>query len=101
MYMRTLTPQNIASHSEKHFTLMGFTALTGEPVMCVIIIKGKERSAAIETGIDVLANVVGEPTDNDYFKKIRGRGAAGPREVIILVGGRAARLVCRPGADLD
>ena len=32
-----------------------------------------------------------KPADNEFFKKLRGRGPTGPREVVLLVDGKAAR----------
>ena len=62
-------PKNISSINDKHYTLLGFTALTGQPVMCVVILSGILLSYEVEVGIDIDATVIGEPTDKDYFEK--------------------------------
>jgi len=46
-------PYNKASHNDRHFTLLGFTALTGEPVLCVVIISGILKAFEVEMGIDI------------------------------------------------
>ena len=45
-------PQQKISTRDKHFTLMPLTLLTGDPLMCILIISGKKPSAATEMGID-------------------------------------------------
>ena len=49
---RGTVPQNKVQHTDKHFTLLGFTALTGDPVLCLIIIAGVQESLSVESGID-------------------------------------------------
>ena len=66
-------PRQQASHSDKHFTLLGFTALTGEPVLCLVIIAGVKEMFEVETGIDIDAAPIGDPSDDDYFNKNRGK----------------------------
>ena len=34
-----------------HFTSIGVTALDGQPVMCVVIVKGKRRELSVESGV--------------------------------------------------
>lgn len=69
-----MVPQIQASHSnEQHFTTLGFISLSGHPVICIIIIAGVRELCEIETGIDIEAEVVGHPSDPDYFKKNRGK----------------------------
>ena len=46
-------PYQRVSTTEKRFTMIGLMSLDGTPVMCVLIIHGKKRSLAIETGIDI------------------------------------------------
>ena len=43
----------IGSKKDKHFTVIGVTAFDGTPVMCVVIIDGKERNLLTEVGIDL------------------------------------------------
>ena len=74
-----MVPQIKASHSnERHFTTLGFTNLRGEPVLCLVIIAGMREMYEIETGIDVEADAIGDPTDPDYFEKNRGKGRIYP-----------------------
>ena len=43
--------EKASTHSRK-FTMIGFTALTGDPVMCVLIFEGKRPNGSIEAGIN-------------------------------------------------
>ena len=43
----------LSSKKDRKFTVIGLTALTGEPVMCVIIIEGSKGNLLLETGIDM------------------------------------------------
>ena len=74
-----MIPQIKASHSnERHFTTLGFTSLSGEPVLCLVIIAGVKEMYEIETGIDIEADETGHPSDPDYFEKNRGKGRMFP-----------------------
>jgi hypothetical protein len=42
-----------ASKKEKHFTCLGLSLLTGQPLMCVVIIDGKTDHLLIRTGVDI------------------------------------------------
>lgn len=46
------TPKINATKKSKKITVLGLTNLRGEAIMCVIIIKGKERNVFIESGVD-------------------------------------------------
>ena len=52
-----------------HFTLMGFTALTGEPVMCIIILAWERENPVVETGVDFRQELYGDIEDADFFEK--------------------------------
>ena len=67
-------PQKKVSKREKRFTLIGFTALTGEPVMAVIIIKGTQPRFDVELGIDIRKTPIGDETDPDFIDKNTGSG---------------------------
>ena len=71
-------PQNKSSYNDRHFTCLGFTALTGEPVMCVVIVAGINEAYEVEVGIDSTAEVVGDPSDKDFFNNNRGKGKMFP-----------------------
>ena len=63
------------SVSEKRFTLIGLTALDGTPVMCILIIQGKQKDLSVETGIDITVVPEGDPKDGDtYFFNNSGPG---------------------------
>ena len=49
-------PQKIASESETPWTTLAVTAMTGEPVCCVVIIKGSQFHASDISGEDITAN---------------------------------------------
>ena len=44
-YWSVVTPTN-------HFTVLGVTALSGDPVLCVVIISGKKGDIPVSTGVD-------------------------------------------------
>ena len=71
-------PKEQASHTDKHFTLLGFTALTGESVLCLIIIAGIKQLYDVESGIDLDATPIGDHSDRDYFIKNKGKGKLFP-----------------------
>jgi hypothetical protein len=71
--------QNKVQHTDKHFTLLGFTALTGEPVLCLVIIAGVKETLAVESGIDpFVTETFGDASDKDYFDKNFGPGKLFP-----------------------
>ena len=80
MYMceRGAVPQIKVQHKEKHFTLLGFTTLSGNPVLCLLVISGVREDLNVFTGIDVGADVIGSPEDSDYFDKNFGPGKLYP-----------------------
>ena len=65
-----MEPQKKINTKDKHFTLLGLTALNGDPVMCVIIFAGMQEQAVVETGMDVFADQEGEVSDEDFLLKI-------------------------------
>ena len=72
-------PQNKVQHTDKHFTLLGFTALNGEPVLCLVILAGVRETLNVESGIDpFVTKTFGEATDTDYFDKNFGPGKLFP-----------------------
>ena len=60
--------------ADRKFTLIGLTSLTGQPVMCIVIIQGTIHNRAAEIGIDVTVQPNGNPTDADFFMKNSGPG---------------------------
>ena len=71
-------PQNKSSYNDRHFTCLGFTALTGEPVLCVVIVAGITETFEVEVGIDIEAPMIGDPSDTDFFQNNRGKGKMFP-----------------------
>ena len=67
-------PYRKYSNSEKRFTLIGLTALDGQPVMCVLILKGNRRNLSIETGIDITVIPEGQEDTNSFFFSNTGPG---------------------------
>ena len=64
-----VVPRTKASVSDKKFSLLGFTAATGEAVMCVVIFQGKQQNMNVEMGINPFAEVDGSVRDKDFFLK--------------------------------
>lgn len=56
------------STKDRHFTLLGFTNLKGEPVMCLLILAGIEQKFEVETGIDLTALTYGDVKDTDFYR---------------------------------
>ncbi len=71
-------PQNQASSNDKHFTVLGFTALNGKPVMCLVVIAGVHEKFEVECGINPDATEVGSRSDPDFFSKNQGKGKLFP-----------------------
>ena len=46
---------------------------TDQSLLCLIIIAGVKELYEIETGIDIEADAIGEPSDLDYFEKNRDK----------------------------
>ena len=67
-------PMKKISSNSKKFTLIGLTALTGEPVMCFLIIEGKRPNPSIEAGIDIRVTPTGSFSDSDFILKNCGNG---------------------------
>ena len=65
--------EKASTHSRK-FTMIGFTALTGDPVMCVFIFEGKRPNGSIEAGIDITIKLNGSSSDADYVEINSGVG---------------------------
>ena len=60
------------STKSKKFTMIGLTALTGDPVMCILIIEGKTPNGAVEAGNYFTVMPTGKPSDDDYIIKNSG-----------------------------
>ena len=76
---RGTKPKKKATKQEKHFTLLGLTLLTGEPLMCVIIFSGENEKTFVETGVDPnCEKIYGLETDYDFVLKNTGKGKLFP-----------------------
>ena len=62
-------PQVKVQHKEQHFTLLGFTALDGSSVLCLIVIAGVKGHLQTETGIDPTAEIIGG--SDQYFCRMQ------------------------------
>ena len=72
---------------DKHFTLLGLTALNGDAVMCVIIFAGKREQAVVEKGMDGFAPEEGDVRDEDYFKRNSGPNKKSPVGLLYIFQG--------------
>jgi hypothetical protein len=52
------TTEVTATASDAHFTVLGFTAGTGEPVICAIIFAASEMTQELQLGVDIWAPMV-------------------------------------------
>ena len=68
-----MTPQEKINIKDKHYTLLGITALTDEPVMCIVIFYGIKPNEMVETGMGIMAETIGNATDDDFFGKTMAR----------------------------
>jgi hypothetical protein len=72
-----------ASKKERHFTCLGLTNLTGVPIMCVVIVDGRNDDLLVRTGVDMQCHSYtnekadGEDED-DVFMKNMGKGLLYP-----------------------
>ena len=55
--------------TKRNFTLIGMTVLTGEPVICSLIIEGKRPNVSVEAGVDIQVFLTGSFSDNDFVLK--------------------------------
>ena len=73
LYKVGTTPQQNISTKDKHYTVLGLTALSGEPVMCIVIFTGIRKNALWVTGLDLEAEVEGSASNDDFLLTIQGR----------------------------
>ena len=45
-------PKKMSSNQDKHFTLLGFTTLNGEPIVCVATLSCMDQNPCVEVGVD-------------------------------------------------
>lgn len=75
---RGSVPKKVSSNVDKHFALLGFTALSGDPVMRAVAFSGANQSAHAECSVDFAKDFVRNDEDNDLFEKNFGPGKALP-----------------------
>ena len=54
-------PQRKINTKEKHYTVLGLTAISGNLVMCITIFSGEQPSTIVETRLNLEAETVGHP----------------------------------------
>ena len=69
-----MIPQQKYSRTDKDFTLLGLTLLTGKPLMCVVIFTDIRENKMVEMGVDPMAEEVGNIEDEDYVLFFWGKG---------------------------
>ena len=74
------TPYQQCAMNDKHFTMLGFTALSGEPVLCLIIIADVQEKFEVECGINIDTTAEGDPSDDDFSQKNCGEGMPFPMD---------------------
>ena len=58
--------QNKVQHTDKHFTLIGFTALTGESMLCLVILADIQEALSVEADINpFVTQTYSDASDND------------------------------------
>ena len=68
--------------------MIGLTAFTGEPVICIIILQGKHRQPDIEAGVDILVPPIGDTSDPDFFANNYGPGKYMPGAPVCQFNGK-------------
>ena len=71
-------PQKKVSKKEKHFTVLPLTLLSGEPLMCIIIISGVRYNVLLGMGLDGSADMVNNVSDSDFIQNNSGAGKLFP-----------------------
>ena len=68
LYKRGTLPQQQVSTRNRHFILISLISLTGELLMCILIIAGTKLLDTTEMGIYQFKEMVGKGTDEDFIK---------------------------------
>jgi hypothetical protein len=84
-------PQQQAATKDTHFTALGFTAATGDPVMCAIIFAAKTIEEQWRLGFDAFAEWIGE--ENDIHLNI-GEGKVYPMGPTCTYNGKNVPCFC-------
>jgi len=84
-------PQQRAATKDAHFTVLGFTAATGEPLMCAIIFSGKQMKDEWRLGFDPFVQWIGD--ENNVSGNI-GKGKAMPEGPECTFNGKVLPCFC-------
>ena len=71
-------PQKKVSTNDRHFTVLPLTLLTGEPLMCILVLSGKRENALTEMGINSEADVIGQELSLNFVDRNSGEGKLFP-----------------------
>ena len=66
------------SNQDKHFTLLRFATLNGEPVMFVLILSGMKQNPCVEVGFDFTKERIGDADDLCFFENNFGEDKVFP-----------------------
>lgn len=67
-------PKKICLNQDKHFTLLGFTTLMGEPAMCTVIFAGANQNPYTKVGVDLTKEHIRDAEDPYCFENKFGDG---------------------------
>jgi hypothetical protein len=84
-------PQQRSSTQDAHFTVLGFTAATGEAVLCAIIFAAKELEEQWVLGLDPQALWIG---DKDNLEGNTGEGKRYPQGPVCNINGKEVPTFC-------
>ena len=71
---RGYVSQEKASTRSRKFTMIGFTSLTGDPVMRVLRLEEKKPNGDIEAGIDIIVQPDGTSSNPNFIEINSGPG---------------------------
>jgi hypothetical protein len=71
---KTKEPRQLSTKKDKHFTCLGLTLLTGQPLMCVIIIEGKVKNYLVESGVDSEAQEIRKQDESEIEHYMNNMG---------------------------
>ena len=67
--------------------------------MCIVILFGKRTNPLRETGLDLEAETVGSPDDDDFFEKNCGKGKLFPMVPTYTYKGKTVHVLCHWSAE--
>ena len=90
--------QQIVASNASHFTVLGFTAGTGEPIMCAVIFKASEVTTQMQMGVDITKDKTGTRLEDNIGKNKQYPG--GP---VCRFKGKdvPAFICCSPGGGIN